>query len=199
MKPLRHLLVAFAALGAQLGFALPSAYAADTSAPALLVAAPGRSGLYEKTVLLSLPAGSGTSVGLILNRPTQTSLAMLFPEYPAARQVRSPVFIGGPDLRESLFALVRSPYAPGEGSVQVLPGLFMAFGDDDLSRVVNRFPERARFYAGLVAWDEGELQSEIDSGAWYALEPDIELVIQGSVDTLWTRLMERVQSIVVQR
>jgi hypothetical protein len=31
------------------------------------------------------------------------------------------------------------------------------------------------------------------------LAPDIELVIQGSTDTLWTRLIERVQSIVAQR
>lgn len=198
MKPLRQLLVAFAALGAQLGFVPPSAHA-DTSAPALLVAAPGLTGPYEKTVLLVLPADNGASVGFILNRPTQTSLAMLFPEVPAAQKVRSPVFIGGPSLRENLFALVRSPQAPAEGSIQVLPGLFMAFGDNDLSRVLNRFPDRARFYIGLVAWDEGELQSEMDAGAWYVLEPDIELVIQGSTDTLWTRLMERLQSVVAKK
>jgi putative transcriptional regulator len=199
MKALRQLLVAIAALAAQLGFGLPSASAADPSAPVLLVAAPSLAGAYERTVLLALPAGNGASVGFILNRPTQTSLATLFPEIPAARQVRSPLFIGGPALRESLFALVRSPHAPSEGSVQVLPGLFMAFGSDDVSRVLNRFPERARFYAGLVAWDEGELQGELDAGAWYVLAPDIELVIQGSTDTLWTRLIERVQSIVAQR
>jgi putative AlgH/UPF0301 family transcriptional regulator len=75
----------------------------------------------------------------------------------------------------------------------------LAFGETELSRVVSRFPERARFYAGLIAWDEGELQTEIDAGAWYVLEPDVELVIQGSTDTLWARLMERVQSVVAQR
>jgi putative transcriptional regulator len=198
MKPLRQLLLALAALGAQLGLAVPSAHA-DTSAPALLVAAPGLAGAYAQTVLLALPAGNGASVGFILNRPTQTSLATIFPEVPAARQVRSPVFIGGPALSENLFALVRSPQAPAAGSVQVLPGLFLAFGDDGLSRVVNRFPDRARFYIGLVAWDDGELQSEVDAGAWYVLEPDIELVVQGSTDTLWTRLMERVQSVVAVR
>jgi putative transcriptional regulator len=197
MKPLRHLLVAFAA--AQLWLALPAAHAADASAPVLLVAAPRLTGPYQHTVLLALPAGNGASVGFILNRPTDTTLAMLFPEVPDARKVRSPVFVGGPDLPESLFALVRSPQPPGEGSVQVLPGLFVAFGDDDLSRVVNRFPDRARFYIGLVAWDAGELQTEIDAGAWYVLEPDVELVVQGSTDTLWTRLMERVQSVVAQR
>jgi putative transcriptional regulator len=197
MKPLRHLLVASVAV--LLGLVLPGAHAADSSAPVLLVAAPGLAGPYAKTVLLALPAGKGASVGFVLNRPTQTSLAALFPEIPAARQVRSPVFIGGPSLSENLFALVRSPQAPAAGSVQVLPGLFLAFGDDSLSRVVTRFPDRARFYIGLVTWDEGELQSEVDAGAWYVLEADIELVIQGSTDTLWTRLMERVHSIVARR
>jgi putative transcriptional regulator len=199
MKALRQLLVAVAALAAQLAFALPSAQAADGAAPVLLVATPALTGPYEHTVLLALPAGNGESVGFILNRPTETSLAALFPEVPDARKVRWPVFIGGPDLPESLFALVRSPQPPAEGAVQVLPGLFMAFGNNDLSRVVSRFPERARFYAGLVAWSGGELQSEVDAGAWYVLEPDVELVIQGSTDTLWTRLIERVQSIVAGR
>ena len=115
MKPLRHLLVASVAV--LLGLVLPGAHAADSSAPVLLVAAPNLAGPYAKTVLLALPAGKGASVGFVLNRPTQTSLAALFPEIPAARQVRSPVFIGGPSLSENLFALVRSPQAPASTSL----------------------------------------------------------------------------------
>ncbi len=181
------------------GLAAPAARAADFSGPALLVAAPELAGLYEHTVVLALPAGSGTHIGFILNRPTQTSLAALFPDSAPARQVTSPIFIGGPELLDNLFALVRSPRPPAEGSLKVLPGLFVAFQASDVAEAIARFPDRSRFFAGLVTWDRGELEAESGNGAWYLLDPDVELVLEGSVDTLWSRLVARTQSVMVLR
>jgi putative AlgH/UPF0301 family transcriptional regulator len=102
-------------------------------------------------------------------------------------------------MRATVFALVRSPIAPTEDSVQVLPGLYMAHGREEAARVANRLPQRSRFYVGLVVWERGELQSELDAGAWVVAEPDVEIVIGGSADTLWQRVLERVQSMVALR
>jgi hypothetical protein len=38
------------------------------------------------------------------------------------------------------------------------------------------------------------LAAEIDAGAWHVLDADIELVLEGSVDTLWSRLIGRAES-----
>jgi len=200
MKSFRRLVIISVAIAAQFamtGLAIPAARAADTSAPALLVATPALTGPYAQTVVLALPTGAGTHIGFVLNRPTQVSLAALFPDYPPAKQVTAPVFIGGPELADSLFALVRSPLSPAEGALKVLPGLFMAFEESDVDQVIARFPGRSRFFAGLVSWERGELEAESGKGAWYLLDPDIELVLEGSADTLWSRLMARVQSVVV--
>lgn len=179
--------------------ALSPASAQDVGTPALLAADPSLSGPYEGTVLLALPSGNGTHFGFILNRPTATRASAIFPEVPAARKVVSPVFFGGPFMRETVFALVRSPIPPTEDSVQVLPGLYMAHGREEAARVADRVPQRSRFYVGLVLWERGELQSELDAGAWVVAEPDVEIVIGGSADTLWQRVLERVQSLVALR
>jgi putative transcriptional regulator len=193
------LLAALTAVSAQFAVALPEALAVEPSSAVLLVATPGLRGQFERAVILVLPERNGETVGFILNDPTLTSVAKLFPGYPAAQRVRSPLFNGGPELRDSIYALVRSPEPPAENSVQVMPGLYVAFGDEDLTRVVNRFPERARFYAGLVTWQRNDLEAEVESGDWYVVDPDLELVLQGSVDTLWMRLLERVQTAIAQR
>lgn len=193
MKRFARILVLALVLG------LSPALAQEASAPALLAADPSLSGPYEGTVLLALPSGNGTHLGFILNRPTATRASAIFPEVPAATKVVSPVFFGGPFMRGTVFALVRSPLPPTEGSAQVLPGIYMAHGRDEAAQVADRVPQRSRFYVGLVIWERGELQSELDAGAWIVAEPDVEIVTNGSTDTLWQRVLERVQSMVALR
>jgi putative transcriptional regulator len=198
MKRFARLLVL--ALGAQLGLAgLSPAAAQEVTAPVLLAADPSLGGPYQGTVLLVLPSGNGMHLGFILNRPTATSVAAIFPEVAAARKVVSPVFFGGPFMRQTLFALTRSPHPPTEDCVQVLPGLFVAHGRQEAARVASRVPARSRFYAGIVVWERGELRSELESGAWIMAEPDVDIVIGGSADTLWQRVLERVLTMLALR
>jgi putative AlgH/UPF0301 family transcriptional regulator len=46
-----------------------------------------------------------------------------------------------------------------------------AFDAAVVDRVIETEPEHARFVAGLVAWQPGELRSEVEKkGAWYVVE-----------------------------
>lgn len=176
-------------------FKMSAAGAADVSSPRVMVASPGLAGPYAETVLIALPAGNGTHLGFILNRPTQTKLAALLPDYPPAKQVAAPVYIGGPDIVGPLFALVRSASAPGTGSLEVVPGLYLALQEGDVDRVISSFSSDARFFVGLVTWQSGELEAELGTGAWHVLEPDVDLVLDSGADTLWSRLMARLRSV----
>lgn len=168
-------------------------------APVLLAASPALAGPYARTVLLALPTGQGTHIGFILNRPTEVHVAAVFPDVPEAKTVASPVFVGGPHLSQTIIALTLSPLRPTEEAVEVLPDLFLAFGNGEAAHVASRFPARSRFFAGLVAWENGELQAELRAGAWHVLEPDAQLVVGGSADTLWERALERTRTRVALR
>ena len=193
MATFRLLLILAAALF--VAFKMSAAGAADVSSPRVMVASPSLAGPYAKTVLIALPAGNGTHLGFILNRPTQTKLAALLPDYPPAKQVAAPIFIGGPDIVGPLFALVRSTSAPGTGSLEVVPGLYLALQESDVDRVISSFSSDARFFVGLVTWQSGELEAELGAGAWHVLVPDVDLVLDSGADTLWSRLMARLRSV----
>lgn len=176
-----------------------SALARAPDAPVLLAADPALSGPYQGTVLFVVPSGKGTHFGFILNRPTATRVAQVLPEVPAAARVASPVFFGGPFMRDTLFALARAQHAPVEDAIEVLPGIHLAHGRDAAARVAEHLSTRARFYAGVVIWERGELDAELVAGHWVIAEPDVELVIGGSADTLWQRVLERLQTMVALR
>jgi putative transcriptional regulator len=193
MKALRTLLATLA-----LAVAAP-ALAQAPAAPVLLAADPALAGPYQGTVLFVVPSGKNTHFGFILNRPTATRVPEVLPEVPQAASVPSPVFFGGPFMRDTIFALARAPHPPVEGAIEVLPGVHMAHGREAAARVAEHFPARARFYAGVVIWQRGELDAELASGHWMIAEPDVDLVIGGSADTLWQRVLERLQTMVALR
>jgi putative transcriptional regulator len=186
-------------LAAVLGMSPAAARDTSLDAPLLLAAAPALEGPYARAVLLVVPTGDGMHIGFVLNRPTGMRVADVFPEVPAAKDVRSPVFAGGPQLVATIVALTYAPHAPTENAEEILPDLFMAFGNQEAAHAAARFPGRSRFYAGLAAWRSGELQAELRAGAWQTHAPELELVIGGSADTLWERILERTRTMLALR
>jgi putative transcriptional regulator len=169
------------------------AAAADLSKPVILVAKPElRDELYGSSILVVTPLGGDQHVGFIVNRPTEITLGKLFPEHAASRKVIDPVYVGGPYESQAIFALVQRPDSLGAKSFEVLPGLFAAFDAAVVDRIIETEPEHARFVAGMVAWQPGELRSEVEKGAWYVLEPDAALVMR-KPEGLWEELVSRRQ------
>jgi len=167
--------------------------AADLSKPVILVAKPElRDELYGSSILVVTPLGGDQHVGFIVNRPTGVTLGRLFPEHAASQKVIDPVYVGGPYESQAIFALVQRPNSLGAKSFEVLPGLFATFDAAVVDRVIETEPEHARFVAGIVAWQPGELRSEVEKGVWYVLEPDAALVMR-KPQGLWEELVSRSQ------
>jgi putative transcriptional regulator len=166
-------------------------HAADLSKPLILVAKPEmRDNVYGSSILVVRPLGDDSHVGFIVNRPTEVTLGELFPGRDQAENIVNPVYSGGPLAAEAVFALVQRPDTPGGMSVQILPGLFAAIDEETVDRIAATQADRARFVTGLVAWRPGELEAEIQEGAWYVLEPDAALALRNP-EGLWEELVHR--------
>jgi putative transcriptional regulator len=166
-------------------------HAADVSEPHILVATPElRDSLYGSSILVVKPIGGDRHIGFIVNRPTSTKLGTLFPEDGPSQKIVDPVYLGGPVDTQVLFALVERPESPGGNSIEVLPGLYVAVDGPIVDRIIEAGGDRARFVAGLVVWQPGELASEIGKGAWYVVEPDATLVMR-KPEGLWEDLVSR--------
>ncbi|MDH4173711.1 MAG: YqgE/AlgH family protein [Betaproteobacteria bacterium] len=180
---LKHALVAIAlVLGASVS------KAQDLGQPLLLVASPDLKGPYHHTAVLVVPMG-GQHIGFILNRATEVKLATLFPEHAPSAKVADPVFFGGPERINAIFAVV--PRNPGGTSVRLFGELFVTVQAEIVDRIIEQTPNDARYFAGFVGWQPGELAAELEKGFWYTADPDAALVFEHDTATMWETLIKR--------
>ena len=169
--------------------------AADLSKPLILVAAPElHDPVYGATVIVVAPLGGDEHIGFIVNRPSELTLAKVFPSDGPAQKVHDPVYLGGPYEPGLVFALVERAKSPGGKSLELMPGLYAAADAATVDTIIKSDAAKARFVAGLVAWKPGELEQELEHKVWYVLEPDARLVLRNPVDGLWEDLVRRSQA-----
>ena len=177
-------------LCAMLAAAATAAQAGDLSNSMILVAKPELvDQLYGSTILVVTPLGGDQHAGFIVNRPTNVTLGQLFPEDGPSQKLVDPVYLGGPLSPQVVFALVERQQKPGGQSFELMPGLYAAVDEETVDRIIRTESDHARFVAGLVVWQRGELRAEIERGAWYVLPPDAHLAVQKPSQGLWEELV----------
>ena len=171
-------------------FSIPLAGAADLDRPIVLVAKPElRDPLYGSAVLVVAPLGAGQHVGFIVNRPTNVSLGALFPDDAASKKVVDPVYLGGPEMLGSLFAMV--PRDPGVPGLRLFGDVFVVANGGAVDLIIEKMPNEARYFTGFVGWQPGELAKELEVGYWQVSEPDAALVFSDKPGALWEVLQKR--------
>ncbi len=181
---------------AVLGFVLAApAWSADIAVDTVLLVAKRNlhDRLYGSTVLLTKPIGRDRHVGFIVNKPTTLTLGKLFPNDGPSQKIVEPVYLGGPASSSVIFALVQSKQAPEGRLLRLGPDLYLAYETKEVDRIIATQPPHARFFAGMVLWQPGELAQEIRRGLWYVLDPQADLVLRKSTDRLWEDLVERAE------
>lgn len=185
MKP------ACGALFLALFFALSAALAQapDLTKPLLLVARPTLKGPYSHTAVLAVPLGN-KHIGFILNRSTETKLSAAFPDHPPSAKVVDPIYFGGPEAADALFALKRGN--PGQPSLQLFGDVYMTGSSKVIDRIIETTPNDARYFAGFVGWLPDELAAEIAKGFWYVGDADsADVFRKDSGDSMWQDLTRR--------
>jgi putative AlgH/UPF0301 family transcriptional regulator len=149
--------------------------------------------LYASTVLVTKPVGRDRHVGFIVNKPTTLTLGKLFPSHAPSQKIVDPVYLGGPSSSSVIFAMVEAKNAPDGKLLRLTPNLFLAYESKAVDHIIETQPPHARFFAGMVLWQPGELAHEIHRGLWYVLEVQPDLVMRKSTDGLWETLVERAE------
>lgn len=161
-----------------LAFVFSSAAAAqDLDRTLMLVATPDLNGAYRHTALIVMPVGGERHLGFILNRASPVRIAA------------SPLYFGGPQMPQAIFAMVRKD--PGQPSLRLFGDVYVTDDEASVERIAGE-PGAARFFAGFVGWESGELADEIAAGYWYVAEPDAAQVFSKEPgENLWGDLVRR--------
>ena len=180
---------------------IPAAVADDTQtdSPLVLLATPQLADpIFLQTVLLTVPLREGARIGVILNRPTEHPMQTLFPDHKVLNQIKENVYYGGPMLPEVMVLLVRSDSDLGQGSLKVGNGLFLALGAPLIEKILKEKPATARCYVGSVIWQAGELDEQIQDGAWSVVQPDTEMIFSKNPENLWESLQHKAHQLTAQ-
>ena len=178
-------LVAHAETGAPSTAPLPAQRAAFILVASKQLADPS----YRQSVILVVPVRDDLHVGLIVNRPTNNSLASAFPDHAPSKKVVDPIYFGGPMLSGAMLALVQAAEAPGGGSIAMLDGLYLCTQGAVIDQVIETRPNQARYFAGAVLWRPGELEAELERGFWHAMDAEIGQVLRANPEPLWHELI----------
>lgn len=158
----------------------------------LLVATPGLlDANFFRTVVLMVEHTDEGAAGVVLNRPTDTELSGPLEAWRGMAADPPLVFVGGPVQPDAAVCLASA--APGTqppGWQPVLGPLgVLDLGQE--SDDVHGGVDRLRVFAGYASWGPGQLEDELDEGAWYVLDADPHDALTSEPGGLWRFVLRR--------
>ena len=131
--------------------------------------------------------------GLVLNRPLESApVREHLPEWSEAAARPAVIFSGGPVEPSHAFGLARlrpTAEAPESGWTPVSDGL----GIVDLSRPAELLTavSAVRIFSGYSGWSAGQLEGEIEEGAWFVVDLHPEDPFSEQPESLWRDVLRR--------
>lgn len=147
---------------------------------------------FVRTVVLVLNLDADGALGVVLNRPTQTPVEAVVEGWEPLVTTPAVLFEGGPVEPEAMLAVGR----PREGSLPADAWQPMAAGHGLIDLNLSPFAYAdtlvdLRIYAGYAGWGPGQLEGEVEEGAWHVLDPLEEELAHVDPLDLWRVLLRR--------
>jgi putative transcriptional regulator len=145
---------------------------------------------FDRTVVLMLEHGPDGALGLVLNRPSQTTLDDVFPEWRSLGSEPAVVFIGGPVSPDAVIALARGEPEELESFVPVLGNL----GTIDLAQDpldLGGPLDALRVFVGYAGWAPGQLENELGEGGWFVVDLERDDPFVAAPERLWRDVLRR--------
>jgi putative transcriptional regulator len=164
---------------------------------------------FARTVILVLDHGPDAgALGLVVNRPTSLTVTTAVPTWSDRVAEPAVVFVGGPVAAESAIGLATATAgdpgapaadgAPEERDEDATDGFgavgFFGLGTVDLSREpddVHPAVATLRVFAGYAGWAPGQLEGEIDEGAWWVVDAEPGDAWSRAPQDLWRTVVRR--------
>ena len=164
----------------------------EPAAGSLLIAAPTMADPnFARTIVLLLDIGESGALGVVLNRPSRLEVADVLE--PWADLVAGPkvLFQGGPVETDAALAVAT---VTDDDDPVGWRRVFDSTGLVDLDAPVEIMASAVsalRIFAGYAGWGAGQLEDEIEEGAWYVVPADAQDAFLADPGRLWSRVLRR--------
>ncbi|GAA2468955.1 YqgE/AlgH family protein [Streptomyces thermolineatus] len=164
----------------------------------LLVATPALADPnFDRAVVLLLDHDEEGSLGVVLNRPTPLGVGDVLEPWAGLAGSPQVVFQGGPVSLDSALGLAVVPGEAQEGDPLGWRRVHGAIGLVDLDAPPELLAAELgslRIFAGYAGWGPGQLEDEVDEGAWYVVESEPGDVYSPDPERLWRAVLRRQRS-----
>lgn len=133
---------------------------------------------FERAVILVAEHNEKGTIGFVLNKPSETLLCELLP----MTQSQQLVYMGGPVSDNVLHALHNVESVGGE---PIAKNLFWGGDIGELLETKMSSPWM-RFLVGYSGWGSGQLDTELEEGAWIACdEINFDVILKADNNRMW--------------
>ena len=149
---------------------------------------------FRRTVIYIIEHNEAGSLGVVLNRPSDTAVHDVLPRWTDVVAAPRTLFVGGPVKRDAALCLgtvrvgVRTDGVAGMRRVDGRVVLIDLDADPDQ---IGPMIEGIRVFAGYSGWTFGQLEGELDNDDWIVLSAlPTDPISTGRTD-LWAHVLRR--------
>ena len=143
---------------------------------------------FAQTVALMVEHNGEGALGLVLNRPTDISIADVWSQLDEdAEPIEGVHYRGGPC--EGVLMVLHTHASASQ--VEVCPGLHFATEESHLRWLMRHNTAAIRYYVGYAGWTGGQLEAELETGSWLLAPASAEMVFNEE-NGQWLTLMKQI-------
>jgi putative transcriptional regulator len=146
---------------------------------------------FERTVVLMLEHNEEGALGVVLNRPSSLRVDEALDDWADLVEAPAVVFVGGPVGTGSVIALARRrAELPAEAWTEVQAPLGVLDVSHDAALLAAAL-DGVRIFTGYAGWGAGQLEAEIEEGAWWVVDADAADALTPTPGALWHDVLDR--------
>jgi len=149
---------------------------------------------FRRSVIYVVEHNDGGTLGVVLNRPSETAVYNVLPQWADLVAKPRSMFVGGPVKRDAALCLgiLRVGVDPdGMTGLRHVAGRIVMVDLDADPELIATAVEGLRIFAGYSGWTIGQLEGEIERDDWIVLSAlPSDVLVQPRVD-LWSRVLRR--------
>jgi putative transcriptional regulator len=144
---------------------------------------------FRRTVVLVTAHDEDGAMGLILNRPSEASVAEAVPVLGEVVDEQAVVFAGGP-VEPGAVVVLAEWDDPDDAAALVFEDIGFMPADADTA-VLEAATRRKRVFAGYAGWGAGQLDAELAADGWIIESARPDDVFPSPEDDLWADVLRR--------
>ena len=165
----------------------------QTKGRLLLATPPLNDPHFDRAVVYVLEHHEDGAIGIILNRPTDQALVEPLDRWIDLQSAPSTIFEGGPVDTNAMIGMATTKQLLTE-TTELLTPISGLVASTDLSAdpaIVAAHVDTVRVFRGYAGWGAGQLDAELEEGAWLVVDAEPGDVFSDRPDELWRDVLRR--------